>query len=102
MYRKRIPGRREELVQNVSMMKINYGAVDSDKRNRLAYVAATQVKNWNHVLSVQISLLFNSDKSISKKLSYYWFAGKRYVAKDRLLYKPWEMVVALRRGISDV
>jgi len=65
LYRKTIPGRRQELVPNVESMKIQYGIANH-------YLRAGQVRDWKAVHSVKITLLFNSgSRAIQKKWHTY-------------------------------
>ncbi len=57
LYRMAIGGAREELVEHVDHLAIQYGVFTKDHRNIQHYVTADRVGDWQAVRSVSLSLL---------------------------------------------
>jgi len=61
LYRKSINGTVMELVEGVETMQILYGEdTTGNDRNADTYVTATNVTNWNNVVSIRLGLLFRT------------------------------------------
>src|SRR5207244_662005 len=60
LFSKILGSEREELLEGVDNIKINYGVVDATSKDISFYAPANQVQNWKAVRAVQIELVLNS------------------------------------------
>ena len=74
MYHQTESGQDEKLVDNINALNITA----SHDRTIL-----------------QIELLITSQEAIATQAEQYYFAGKKYVAADKRLYRVWQDVVEL-------
>lgn len=90
-----------ELVPGVAGLKIRYGITKAG--NIVAYQTTEQMdKNgWPDVRTVEIHLLLSSLSPTLKKPARYFFDGTEYTAHDRLLYREWITVIALRQAVTS-
>lgn len=88
-------GSKQELVANVEMMQIRYGVLTADGKNIASYLLADQIKDWNSIASIEISLLFSSDYPLFSQPMPYSFVGKAMPA-DRFLHREWDTYIVLR------
>jgi len=98
LYEMRIDGSKEELVENVSGMKISYGVAAANGEEIKAYLPASQIADWSAVRAVDIALLFSSTAPIFPQSQIISFAGKQ-LSPDRFLYGEWHVYIALRERL---
>jgi type IV pilus assembly protein PilW len=100
LYRK-IGSRTHELVPHVHLLKVLYG-IRASKKASIAYLKASQVLNYEDVVSVHLSLLFSSAKEVmSKKMLIEGFSKKPELADDLRYYKRFELQVILHNKVID-
>lgn len=91
-------GEKEELVSNISSMKIKYGILSSGTHDIEHYVTANEVEDWNRVYAVEIFLLLDSLLPIYYKPEKYYFYDKSY-PQDRYLHRQWFFYSTLRNRL---
>lgn len=106
-----IPGnssssREEELVNGVDNMQIEYGLDNSG----VAYgdASAQQVEpassrlNWNSVVSVDVSMLFNSIQpvTLSQQPQTFYLLDQKLTIDNRLLHRMFSSYIALRNRLN--
>lgn len=88
-----------EMVEGVEKMQIRYG-IQVDKNSHVQYVLASQVSDWQKVVSVDITLLLNSIEAVARRPQRYFFQKQWHMAKDRLLRREWRVFIVLRERIK--
>lgn len=96
LYQKPSDGDREELVQGVSQLKIQYALRDDTGKNVASYESAQNVNNWSKVVAVNFSLVLDSVEPVIHQPQSYYFQRQLIVPQDHLFYQPWSVYVALR------
>lgn len=95
LYDAPVNGNKQELVSDVTAMKISYGIADGEGENIAAYLPAIQVKDWHTVRAVEIALLTASEQPVYFYPQPYNFAGQA-MPPDRFLHSEWDVYVKLR------
>lgn len=88
-------GNKQELVPDITQMKIQYGVASRDGQNIAEYLPAPQVKDWKQVRTVKIFLSLSSEQPVLTQPKPYFFAGLD-MPPDRFLHAEWDVYVALR------
>ncbi|QLH43605.1 MAG: PilW family protein [Coxiellaceae bacterium] len=86
----------EELVDNITDMRIFYGVSDSNSVDIAAYLTADQVADWSQVRAVVINLLLNTEEEILPASAQYWYLSQYQQATDKRFYQPWQIYIMLR------
>lgn len=91
---------REELVEGVERMRIQYGVSPTDEGQVNRYERAEQVGHWDNVASVRISLLLSGDRdNMADEEQVLVFDGERFEADNRRLHHVVSSTIALRNRI---
>lgn len=98
LYRQPVSGSKEELVANISSMKISYGVVKEGSQDIEKYVSAKEVSDWTQVHAVDLYFLASSEQPVYIKAQSYNFQQIMMPA-DRYLHREWEVYVALRERL---
>jgi len=95
LYEAPVDGDKQELVSDVTTMKISYGITDEKGEDIVAYLPALQVEDWRMVRAVEIALLVSSEQPVYSNPQPYYFAGQS-MPPDRFLHGEFDVYVALR------
>lgn len=90
---------KEEILEGVESMQVLYGEDTSGDKSPNYYVNANQVNNWNHVVSLKISLLLRSRKNnIFNNAQTLKFNGANLniASSDHYLRRVFTSVISLR------
>lgn len=95
LYTEAIDGDKEELVPDVTGMRLNYGVAATLNGDIAYYTDAEHVADWGSVRAVEIALLLSSEQPFYTQPVAYDFAGKA-MPPDRYAHREWDIYVALR------
>lgn len=95
LYGQPIAGAKEELVANITSMKILYGLAKEGSQDIEKYVSANQITAWETVRAVDLALLASSEQPVYITAESYPFR-QNLMPADRYLHREWEFYVALR------
>lgn len=97
LYRKKGSERAEELVEGIEDMQIQYGEDTDEDRAADVYRKASEVVNWEAVVSVRIDLLVQSvEDGIASQPQTYTFNNETKTPADRRLRQAFSTVISLR------
>lgn len=97
LYRKKGSERAEELVEGIEDMQIQYGEDTDEDRAADVYRKASEVANWEAVVSVRIDLLVQSvEDGIASQPQTYTFNNETKTPADRRLRQAFSTVISLR------
>lgn len=101
LYSRRGEAPAEELVEGIENMQIQYGEDTNEDRTIDTYRAASEVTNWNAVVSVRINLLAQSvTDGVTSQAQPYFFNGENITPADRRLRQVFSTVISLRNRAS--
>lgn len=93
-------GTPQELADGVQNMQILYGIDTNNDGSADQYVTASNVTNWNQVVSVRIMLLLvGTEDHITSAKQSLQYNGGTFTAPDNKLYQTITTTVALRNRI---
>lgn len=88
---------REELVEGVENMQIQYGEDTSGDSAADVYRAANAVANWDNVVSVRISLLMRGEENnVVTASQTYTYNGANVTAPDHRIRQVYTTTIAIR------
>ena len=98
LYRKVNPGNFQEMIPNVSQMRIEYG-MRSALGEGVNYHSADDVDDFSAVVSLRIILLLHSTNPVlRKKMFYQDVFDRRIQAADLRFYKKYQLLITLRNS----
>lgn len=71
-----------ELIEGVEQFKVLYGYDANSDGSANAYLSASNIANWENVVSMRIYLLLSSTESTQSSAQTYRFMGNKYSATD--------------------
>ncbi|MGB1310400.1 MAG: PilW family protein [Leucothrix sp.] len=92
-------GEREEILEGLESMQIQYGEDTNNNNSPNYYVNAHQVGNWKHVVSIRMSLLMRSFKNnlLAEPQNINFNGAKVSIPNnDRYLRRVYSSTIALR------
>ncbi len=93
------PGNKVEILEGVESLQILYGEDTNNDRSPNYYVSADKVVDWNHVVSLKLSLLLRSrDNNVTQGAQTLKFNGADIALADgdRYLRRVFTTTIALR------
>jgi len=100
------PANKQEILEGVESLQVLYGEDKNLNGVANTYVSADKVGNWEHIVSIKVSLLLRSmanNLTIDKQLVYFNGAVLSSAQKDRYLRRVYSSTIKLRnRGLVSV
>jgi len=92
-------GAKEEILEGVESLQVLYGEDTNDDKSPNYYVSADEVADWNHIVSLKISLLLRSYKNnVFSSAQTLSFNGENISvgSSDRYLRRVFTTVISIR------
>ena len=92
-------GAKEEILEGVESLQVLYGEDTNNDKSPNYYVSADEVVNWNHIVSLKISLLLRSYKNnVFSSAQTLSFNGENINvgSSDRYLRRVFTTVISIR------
>jgi hypothetical protein len=96
LYEKINKGNRQELVSNISDLRLLFGLVDKNGRNIQAYLTGDQINDWSLIKSARVEVILNSQETVLMHAMSQQITETERV-NDKRLFKTWSFYAARRQ-----